>query len=84
MSWRHHYTESAKMMRVIYTGSFVAKDSQGNSYTIHKYNEFPAPDVPAVLRLETDGGKTVQCVSKGLYETVGQGLKLKSDDPKAP
>jgi hypothetical protein len=72
------------MMRIIYTGSFVAKDSQGNCHTIHKYNEFPAPNVPAILRLETDQGKAVQCVGKGLYETVGQGLKLRSDDPKAP
>lgn len=74
------------------TGSFVAKGDDGREYTLYIYTEYARADAqgesPSVTegtqRLVTSNGDPVNVISSGVYYLPGDGVTIRSDDPKAP
>lgn len=76
------------------TGSFVAKDANGNPVTIYIYTKYIRSKsqanhiIPGGQVLTTDDGYNVNFnvnrLEKGKYEIVPTGQILTSDDPSAP
>ena len=76
-------------------GSFVARDADGNEYTIIMYRGMidtthmhsrVRTEVPARLgELRTSDGRHVNRIAKGSYEIVDRPMvPITSDDPNAP
>jgi hypothetical protein len=73
--------------------TFVAKDADGNSYTILEYEHWTESlkrggtrQIPGPREMRTDGGETVNFKSKGHYDVVtraGRLIPVTSDDPAA-
>ena len=72
------------------TGSFKAKDANGNVVTINIHTDFITSKsqgrlvTPGAQSLTTDDGYSVNRLDKGKYEIVATGEVLASDDPTAP
>jgi len=75
-------------------GSFVARDADGNQYTIDIYVDQIDVTHQGSLRreyadglreLRTEDGRAVNRIARGTYEIVGPvPVRVSSDDPAAP
>lgn len=75
-------------------GSFVARDAEGNEYTIYIYcaqidvttGHSPHREYADGMReLRTEDGRAVNRIARGTYEIVGPvAVRVSSDDPAAP
>ena len=80
------------MSELRYVGSFGAVDSGGNKYTIHEYVKVARGRssgkmyaAPEDKHLQTDDGRHINRVEKGVYEIMGwQPIRVTSNDPAAP
>jgi len=76
-----------------HSGSFVAKDKDGNEYRIHIYTTYEesmtrsgTTKLEGPKRLATDDGANVNRVKRGHYTILGvlADIAVTSDDPGAP
>ena len=74
-----------------HTGSFTAKDEDGNEYELHIYTTFVKWGTFSGQKseegdqyIQTSGGGSVNRIEKGKYQLVRTGRMLTSDDPNAP
>jgi hypothetical protein len=70
------------------TGSFNATGDDGREYTVNIFTDASTledqGEVEVPKRLQTSSGHTVSRIQHGEYVIVLSGVKLRSNDPKAP
>ena len=68
------------------TGSFTARDTRGNAYTIVITQRVDHGIVSPIQRLQTSEGSPVNRVSRGKYQILGglHSIDVTSDDSEAP